>query len=347
MPRQLLLSPGKNMFNVGGGIVQRFYYDASGIPQVSALDYIQSDYMPVSASTQYTMSANASTALKILQYTSDKVYIRRDTVTATSLTVTAQSNAAYVRLSGLTAQLPSTQFESGAVATSYASYVPVRQLATGRVIPTKSRQPIGELVYNGDFEYAPPFTAPTDTTTRWIDGTAAGSSTNDVYRWGIFTVIGTVSARFDPTTPISGLSSLKISTVSGGAKIEVSNLLTNSTTNTQRYGILVSPSTSYTATFKMRCVNNGGTSSGDGAIMDIVERTASGGFVASNKSTPRVTTTATQQYTITFTTSATTKYLTPKCVIDGSAGAATLTMDAWFDLVSIMPTTPTTRQLIT
>src|SRR5690606_25576719 len=62
--------------------------------------------------------------------------------------------------------------------------------------PIKARQPVNRnLVYNGDFEYAPPFVAATTTSGRWIDGTAAGSTTNNLFGWWCFEGVGL--ARFD------------------------------------------------------------------------------------------------------------------------------------------------------
>ena len=46
------------------------------------------------------------------------------------------------------------------------------------------RKTVENLLTNGDFEYAPPFTAATTSATRFIDGTATGSANNySPYIW--------------------------------------------------------------------------------------------------------------------------------------------------------------------
>lgn len=52
--------------------------------------------------------------------------------------------------------------------------------------PMKARKASvnANMVKNGDFEYAPPFTAATaNQTDRWIDGTSGGSTTNNLFGW--------------------------------------------------------------------------------------------------------------------------------------------------------------------
>lgn len=79
-------------------------------------------------------------------------------------------------------------------------------------LPFKKRPNVGgNLVKNGDFEYAPPFVAATNTTSSvWVDGTAAGSASNDVIGWYKITGVGTHAASFDSVVKNSGNYSMKI-----------------------------------------------------------------------------------------------------------------------------------------
>lgn len=105
------------------------------------------------------------------------------------------------------------------------------------------------LVRNYDFEFVPPFTA-AQTADGWIDGTATGSATNDVYGWWASPRATAIAVQFDTTVSHSGSSSLKISTtnVTGRARIattmqSVGQIVANSTN--LPYLIPVAPSTTY------------------------------------------------------------------------------------------------------
>lgn len=76
---------------------------------------------------------------------------------------------------------------------------------------------------NGGFEIAPPFTAITSSSLVFIDGTAAGSTTNDNYGW-ITSINATgFQAYFDTTTFHSGTTSMHLqntnTTGRGGVKM--------------------------------------------------------------------------------------------------------------------------------
>lgn len=202
------------------------------------------------------------------------------------------------------------------------------------------------LVYNGGFELAPPFTAATTTVTRWIDGTATGSTTNDVFRWSYRSGIGTDSAQFDSTQFHSGTYSLKLSTLSTAANIQAStyNKSGNPTIDdVQRYLIPVLPNTSYTGTYWMKTNYVSGAATSGAAIRFSEFAAGGGGALVFNTGTLIQTTTGWTQYTITFTTSATTAAIEVTPRIIGSDGTATLIMDAWFDDIVLTPTTPVTR----
>ncbi len=211
-------------------------------------------------------------------------------------------------------------------------------------VPTKKRELVGgNLVKNGDFEFAPPFTAATTTSVRWIDGTAAGSLTNNLFKWATFGIAGSATAMFDNAmgTSTSSSNTIKLSTLSVASNIEVSNVRIANAENVI-FVVPVLPNTSYTATFLMKTVVNSGSST-TGANASFTERTAAGLFVKDNPSTPVVATTDWNKYSVIFTTSATTRYITPKLRVIGTDGAATLIMDAWFDDITLTKTTPETR----
>lgn len=202
----------------------------------------------------------------------------------------------------------------------------------------------GNLVKNGGFEYAPPFTAATTTITRYIDGTAGGSTTNDLFGWGIegTNSTGTVSARFDTSNVNSGTYSMKVSTTAVASACDVRITRNISAANVLQYGIPVSPSTSYDVSFYMQTVANSGSAT-TGAHLRIGQYTAAGAGITSSDSTKIQTTTGLTRYTFSFTTSATTAFLIPGVRVVGNDGAGTLIMDAWFDDIVLTATTPQVR----
>lgn len=212
--------------------------------------------------------------------------------------------------------------------------------------PTKIRKQVnGNLVYNGDFEYAPVVNVATTTGSRWIDGTAGGSATNSIF--GRYLVgAGTYSGLFDSSTKYSGSYSLKISTLATASQVYVQPTTGTSASLLQQYAIPVLPSTSYTLTYKMK-TNYVSGDSNDGAYGEISEFTGAGGLVLATTGTKVKTTTDWTTYTVTLTTGATTRYAVLYQRIFGHTGSATLIMDAWFDDITLTPTTPITRTAVT
>ena len=217
-----------------------------------------------------------------------------------------------------------------------------------RDAPTKTRKTVNDnLVYNGDFEIAPVVNAATTTSNRFIDGTAGGSTTTDVCGWGLYTKSGTSSAIFDKTNFYTGNSSMKISTLATASYIEVGPYRDDSASGRFLYNISVLPNTSYTASFYMKTLYvSGDATTGPG--MNFIERTGDSTFVANNlRGTSVKITTDWTQYTVTFTTTATTRFVSPTMRIYGHQGTGTLIMDAWFDDITLTPTTATTRTATT
>lgn len=209
-----------------------------------------------------------------------------------------------------------------------------------------TRQSINNLIRNGDFEFAPEFTAATTTSGKFIDGTALGSATNNIYAWAITGNAG-FAASFDATQSHSGATCLKLSTTATGSYVEAYRPDIKGSTAGQYFGknIPITPSTSYTYSFWMKTnyVSGGAT---NGACLTLLFSNDVGtgtGATAAVTSPIVKTTTDWTQYTGTFTANAVTNYVQISCRVYGHQGTATLIMDAWFDDITLSPTTPITR----
>jgi hypothetical protein len=198
------------------------------------------------------------------------------------------------------------------------------------------------LCPNYGFENSPAFTAATTTANRWIDGTAAGSTTNDIYSWALLTVIGTISTQFDNSTSNSGTNSIKLSCAAGASAVVVG--LPRSGTNTlpdniARRGIYALPSTSYTFTYWLRTSVTSGTSRG--AFLRIQELNSSNTSIATHDGTYISTTTGWTKYSVTFTTLSTVAWLDIQPSVQSNVAPSTLIIDAWFDDITLAPTSRT------
>lgn len=198
------------------------------------------------------------------------------------------------------------------------------------------------LLDNGEFESVPTFVGVQTSAQRWIDGTVGGSTTNDLYKWGVLNSGGTISCQFDPDIKYSGTNSLKISGVSAGSYIQVHRRISSTEATIRKYGTPVLPSTSYTLTYWMKTELVSGDAA-TGASLAISQRNAANTQTASSTGTIRKITTDWTQYTITFTTHANTRFIDIALQVLGNAGAATLIMNAWFDEIVLKPTTGTVR----
>ena len=204
----------------------------------------------------------------------------------------------------------------------------------------------GNLVKNFDFEVAPTFVAVPGTTTRWIDGTSAGSTTNSTYKWAI-DYSGTVSCRFDPTTFYAGASSMKLSTTAVASWAEISSVRGTPTVLTLPIdGIRMNPGVSYTCRFRMKTDYISGDAT-NGATLAVQEYNAAASVTATNLGTYIKTTTDWTEYEFSFTANAATQFARIQMRVYGHQGAATLIMDAWFDDIYLAPTTNPGRVVIT
>lgn len=217
-------------------------------------------------------------------------------------------------------------------------------------VPMKSRKLVnGNLVPNGDFEYAPPFTAATTTAPRFIDGTAAGTLAYKGFRWTNRGRAGTTGVKFDTAEKHSGSTSLKISTLAAASFVEV-NLyaLSGVPTSLEVRDDLIPalPNTAYTLKFWMKTNYISGDSS-NGATVTVSEFSGAGGSALIGRNSGYVkTTTGWTEYTISFTTNAATAAIDINPKVYGHTGTATLIMDAWFDDITLVPTTAITRTTV-
>ncbi len=212
-------------------------------------------------------------------------------------------------------------------------------------VPSKAREVIGgNLVKNGDFSYVPRVNVATTTSLRWIDGTAGGSTTNDLFKWHYVNDAGTTSAQFDSTEKYSGGFSIKIDATDASGRGRVIYGSTNGTSASlsasmlKQYAIPVKPNTSYTLSYWAKSLNL----AGNGRI-SVHQHT--GGGTRLGITQPAGNLTGTNDWTLLsgqFTTQATAKYLVFSCEI-ATAGIQTL----WFSDISLTETTLPTRTATT
>jgi len=216
--------------------------------------------------------------------------------------------------------------------------------------PTKTRKLVNNnLVYNGDFEIAPPAATNVATTTggRYVNGTAGGSapSAQSVFGWIMWNYIGSYAAQFDYSVKRDGIASMKISTTATASTVGLRVSIHNDP-SFKHNNIPVLPSTSYTASgwVKTSLISGSATT---GARLRFATSTGTGDVTTVDAVASIVTTTDWTQYSVTFTTAATARFITPVLQILGNDGAGTLIMDAWFADIQLYPTTPVTRNVAT
>jgi hypothetical protein len=126
--------------------------------------------------------------------------------------------------------------------------------------------PVKGGVFNGGFEFAPPFVA-VQTATGWIDGTAAGSATIDQYGW--YASVSSVSGnfQFDSSVTHSGKNSLKISNPGITSSNIVVNTLYFDIAALSKYCSLLKASTKYRFTFWLKTNNT----TADGAYVYLLQ----------------------------------------------------------------------------
>lgn len=220
--------------------------------------------------------------------------------------------------------------------------------------PMKKRSSVGaSMLPNGDFELFPPFVAATATNARFIDGSAAGSTTNDIFTWSHNISSGgtTGTSSFDTTVKRSGGASLKVDCTVGAAATVTVGVSTTFTTpvnptvlEQNRRMVRVLPSTSYTFSGYIKTSNIVTSGAGGARVRAIGYNGATTGSTETNQSSYMTGTNDWTLVTLTFTTAATTKFLNIWFQVDSSD---VTTGTAWFDDFILTPTTNTTRSTAT
>jgi hypothetical protein len=188
---------------------------------------------------------------------------------------------------------------------------------------------------NGDFELAPPFTAATTTNQRWINGTAAGSTTDSQYCWAINGLQNSCSTQFDSSQSHSGTNSLRVSTLAVNAFIEIANVRLNTAAGFLQFrGPTVFASAKCFISWWMK-TNFVSGDSNDGAYMQVFEFSTAASNLANHISSKVKTTTGWTNYTMSFTCNASCAYLEFQPRVHGNTGTATLIMDAWYDDITL------------
>lgn len=197
--------------------------------------------------------------------------------------------------------------------------------------PTKARQLVGgNLVRNGDFSYVPPFVAATNVTSRWIDGTAGGSTSIENAR--LFNVYATGanqwSAQFDETVLYNGKPSIMLRTLATGSY--ASAFLSPQGPGNRQILIPVRPGRTYQlrGAYKTRYTSG---DSNDGAFIALLPVRGDLSLRTTLNATTKVKTTISwTEYDYTYTPHADDRYVTIRLTHYGHTGAGTLIMDAWF-----------------
>lgn len=205
--------------------------------------------------------------------------------------------------------------------------------------PSRKRKAVGgSLVFNGDFEINPVLVAGTTPASRWIDGTASGSTAaRSVFGWSIPSAgVGvSASASFDTTVYRSGSCSMKLDVADTSGSISVGQSLNAGTSAATDDLFILEPSTSYTLTGYIKTINV----PTNGAFIDVREHSGSYANVATNSTNKLSGTNDWTRVTVTFTTNATTRF--GQVLLRNNVTGNVCT--AWFDDIVLTKTTPEAR----
>ena len=213
-------------------------------------------------------------------------------------------------------------------------------------VPFKTRKLVNDnLVYNGNFEYAPPINVSSTAGNAWIDGTVGGSSTNNLFGWRAELSAGSMSSQFDNSTSRSGNWSLKCSITTINSRAEIWSTY-NSSVSLLQYAIPLKSGTTYKLSGWIKTQVNSGAST-TGAYFFVNVYSGTGTYITTPITTTQVnTTTGWTYYENSFTASANNNLAIVGMAINGTTGTGTLIMDAWFDDIVLVPTITPTRTLI-
>lgn len=179
---------------------------------------------------------------------------------------------------------------------------------------------------NQFFEYIPSFTA-LQTATGWIDGTATGSATDNRSGVALSGKDGSVEAGFDTVETYNDGPTLYMATTAPNSRVTLQSALTTSGAGREQL-IPIKPNTAYVCKFAMKTNHISGDSD-SGAFGAFVERTSAGSQAVVNASAIIKTDTDWTEYTVSFTSGATSAFLSFRPSVTGNTGAADLIMQAW------------------
>lgn len=269
-----------------------------------------------------TFSQRNSAGTAVSEPGSTKVKITSDWTQYTG-SFTSHASAAYLFLK---VQVIGNSGAATLIMDAWFDDIVVWPAATARAATTRTNN----LIYNGDFEVAPAFTAAHAVTDKWIDGTASGSDALRAYGWATstLTLVAPATAQFDSSVKYSGSNSMKLSTGSATGALEIVSYKVNNVANHFR----LDPSTQYTLSAYVK-TDNAATNAG---FLDCREYTAAGATQATNSTNKLSGTNDWTLLTKTFTTHANTRFgsIILRNDVVGN------TSDIWFDEIKLVPTIP-------
>ena len=208
--------------------------------------------------------------------------------------------------------------------------------------PTTKRKLVGgSLADNGDLSFIPGvITSNTTTSSRWVDGSAGGSISNNLFKYGIVFFTGSGSVGFDTTNPINAKPSIILAANAGSRGAVIYGNPSNGSASAGHQLIPVSPNTSYTLSYYIKTDANVAVNSACGGRIEYSGSLSAGAETLS--STKFSANTGWTQVVETFTTASTTQYLLLQARQD-VAPAVTATM--WWGDIRLTPTVNTSRNL--
>lgn len=215
-----------------------------------------------------------------------------------------------------------------------------------RDTPTKKRKLVGgNMVYNGDFEYAPRVNVPTTTGNKYVDGTSGGApDASSLFGWYLWNYTNSYAAMFDTSVKRSGEASIKVSTTAVdstcGLRVSIHAGVSFRSNN-----IPVIPGATYSYSGWIKTQANSGSAT-TGARLQFVTSTGASDVTTITAAAGLTATQDWTQYTGIFTTAPTARFITPVLQIVGNDGAGTLIMDAWFDDIEIVEVPTPARALV-
>jgi hypothetical protein len=162
-----------------------------------------------------------------------------------------------------------------------------------------------------------------------------------LFKWRI-TGTNAVGGKYSFVTK-DGIPRLKLS--NDGSSFPdscASSVPTLTSFNIAQYAAPCKPSTNYVLTYMME--TNYVSGDGTGAKMTVVMRDAVGSALGSEQGGNYIKTTTTRQkYSVSFTSDASTAFITLKTYVKSLSAPGTLIMDAYFDGITLTEATPAVR----